>query len=212
MDWQQIFSVRTGRTLQTVLDKYSVVFKDNLGTIKGLKSKIHVDPKITPLYHKATSVPLALREKIETELDQLQAQGIIEPMQFSEWVAPIVPVMKNDGSVRIYSDYKVTVNRWPNLTSILFRSSMDDLFASLAGGKRFTTLDLSHAYQQIQLDDESQQYITISTHKGVRYNRLPFRVASAHSIFQRMMENPAAPRHPRCLRLYRRHSNLRSYQ
>ena len=161
-----------------------------MGTVKGLKSKIHVDLKITPLYHKARSVPLALREKIETELDQLQAQGVIEPVQFSEWAALIVPVMKNDGSVRICSDYKVTVNRWPNLTSILFRSSMDDLYASLAGGKRFTTLDLSNAYQQIQLDDESQQYITISTHKGLfRYNLLPFRVASAHSIFQRMMEN-----------------------
>ena len=31
MDWQQIFSVRTGRTLQTVLDMYPDVFKDDLG-------------------------------------------------------------------------------------------------------------------------------------------------------------------------------------
>ena len=157
MNWQ-IFSVRTGRTLQTVLDKYSDVFKDNLGTVKGLKSKIYVesDPKITPLYHKARSVPLGLREKIETELDQLQAQGIIEPMQFSEWAAPIVPVIKNDGSVRICGDYKVTVNRVAKLDKYPLSLIDDDLFASLAGGKRFTTLDLSHAYQQIELDDESQ--------------------------------------------------------
>ena len=189
LDWQQIFSVRTGRTLQTVLDKYPDVFKDDLGTVKGLKAKIHVDPKATPLYHKARSVPLALREKIETELDRLQAQGIIEPVQFSEWAAPIVPVIKSDGSVRICGDYKVTVNRVAKLDKYPL-PLIDDLFASLAGGKRFTTLDLSHAYQQIELDDESRQYVTISTHKGLfRYNRLPFGVASAPSIFQRTMEN-----------------------
>ena len=47
LDWQQIFSIRTGRMLQTVLDKYPNVFKDDLGTVKGLKAKIHVDPKAT---------------------------------------------------------------------------------------------------------------------------------------------------------------------
>ena len=67
---------------------------------------------------------------------------------------------------------------------------IDDLFASLAGGKQFTKLDLSHAYQQIELDKQSRQYVTISTHRGLfRYNRLPFGVASAPSIFQRTMEN-----------------------
>ena len=39
------------------------------------------------------------------------------------------------------------------------------------------------------LHEESLRYDTISTHKGVsRYNRLPFGVASAPSIFQRVME------------------------
>ena len=88
------------------------------------------------------------------ELDWLQAQGIIEPVQFSEWAAPIVPVIKNDGSVRICGDYKVTVNRVAKLDKYPL-PLIDDLFASLAGGKRFTTLGLSHAYQQIELDDES---------------------------------------------------------
>ena len=39
------------------------------------------------------------------------------------------------------------------------------------------------------LDDESKQYVTINTHKGLfRYNRLPFGVASAPAIFQRHIE------------------------
>jgi hypothetical protein len=43
---------------------------------------------------------------------------------------------------------------------------------------------------QVPLDEQSQQYVTINTHKGLfRYTRLPFGIASAPSIFQRVMEN-----------------------
>lgn len=43
---------------------------------------------------------------------------------------------------------------------------------------------------QVQLEEESRQYVTINTHRGLfRYNRLPFGVASAPSIFQSVMES-----------------------
>ena len=67
---------------------------------------------------------------------------------------------------------------------------IEDLFAQLAGGKLFTKLDLSHAYQQLVLDDESREYVVINTQRGLfRYNRLPFGVSSAPGIFQRVMES-----------------------
>ena len=44
--------------------------------------------------------------------------------------------------------------------------------------------------RQTLLEEESREYVTVNTHKGMyRYNRLPFGVASAPSIFQRTMEN-----------------------
>ena len=43
----------------------------------------------------------------------------------------------------------------------------EELFASLSGGKKFTKLDLSQAYQQIVLDDQSKDLVTINTHKGL---------------------------------------------
>ena len=110
-------------------------------------------------------------------------------MEFAEWVAPIVPVTKPNGSVRICGDYKVTVNKVAKLETYPL-PRMEDLFASLAGGKQFIKLDLAHAYQQIPLEEESNQYIVINTHRGLyRYNRLPFIVASAPTIFQKTMDN-----------------------
>ena len=85
------------------------------------------------------------------ELDRLEKAGVIEPIQFADWAAPIVPVLKRDGSMRICGDYKVTVNRAAKLDAYPI-PRIDDLFASLTGGKKFSKLDLAHAYQQILLD------------------------------------------------------------
>ena len=36
--------------------------------------------------------------------------GVIEKVRYSEWAAPIVPVIKSDNSIRICGDYEITVN------------------------------------------------------------------------------------------------------
>ena len=57
---------------------------------------------------------------------------------------------------------------------------LDDLYRKLVGGQTFTELDLSHAYEQMLVDENSKEFLTINTHKGLyRYNRLPYGVASA---------------------------------
>ena len=66
----------------------------------------------------------------------------------------------------------------------------EDLFAALAGGKIFSKLDLKNAYLQIPLDEASKKYTTINTPKGLfQYERLPFGVSSAPSLFQRTIDN-----------------------
>ena len=65
----------------------------------------------------------------------------------------------------------------------------EDLFVTLARGQKFTKLDLLHAYQQVLPSEDTQQCVTINTHKGLyRYNRLSFSIASAPAIFQYTME------------------------
>ena len=133
------------RTLADVLDHHEAVFADGLGTVRGVTAKIHVEPRASPRFCKARLIPYALRNKVAMELEQLEKQGIVVPVEFADWAAPIVPVLKKDGSVCICGDYKLTVNRESKLDKYpLLR--IEDLFASLAGGKPFMKLDLAHAY------------------------------------------------------------------
>ena len=185
LDWKSICSVGNNPTLQGVLEKHAEAFKEGLGELRGVAAKIHVSKDARPEFRKANRVPFAICEKVEKELDRLLALGVIEPLEFSDWAAPIVPVLKGDGCIRICGDYKVTVNQAAKLDKYPI-PRIEELFASLAGGNK---LDLSHAYLQIPLAPESQKYVTVNTHKGLfKYKRLPFGVASAPSIFQRVME------------------------
>ncbi|XP_056098696.1 uncharacterized protein K02A2.6-like [Rhinichthys klamathensis goyatoka] len=179
-------------TLQYVLRKNEDVFKEELGTWRGPPAKIYITEGVSPKFYKPRPVPYAMRKKVEVELERLTKQGVIEPVKFSEWAAPIVPVLKADNSVRICGDYKLTVNQVSKLEQYPI-PKLEDLFEKLSGGKRFSKLDLSHAYQQVVLDETSKPYVTINTHKGLfQVNRLPFGVSSSPAIFQRMMESLVA--------------------
>ena len=188
LDWKSIFSIKDGHSLGSLLTQHSDVFREELGTVKDVKVKLYVKENCTPKFFKSRTLPLALREKVSNELDRLEASGIIVPVKLSAWAAPVVPVIKKDGNIRLCGDYKVTVNSVAQ-NEVYPLPRIEELFAAVAGGKIFSKLDLSHAYLQLQLDEASQEYVTINTHCGLyRYTRLPFGVTSAPPIFQRTME------------------------
>ena len=138
------------------------MFQDGLGTLKGYKAKIYVDPDAPPRFHSARSVPYALRDKVDKELQRLQEEGTLEPVEIAEWAAPIVAVLKRDkNSVRICGDFSVTVNPVAKLDKYPI-PKVEDLFTRLSKGKHFSKLDLSQAYQQLLMDDDSKKYVTIN--------------------------------------------------
>ena len=59
---------------------------------------------------KPRAVRYSLRPTIGQELDKVVSTGILEQVMTSEWASPIVPVPKADESIRICSDYKITIN------------------------------------------------------------------------------------------------------
>ena len=109
-------------------------------------------------------------------------------MSYVEWTAPIVTVSKNNGKFRICSNYKVTID--PVLQTDQYPlPEPEELFIILAGGSKFSKLDLSQAYTQILLDDTSAEHVTVNTDMGLcNYRRSPYGVVSVPTIFQKCME------------------------
>ena len=174
--------------LEVLLEKYKPVFSDTLGTMKNFSAHLELTENVKPKFFRPRPVPFALKDRIEQELDSLESANIITKVNFSNWAAPIVVVPKKDGKLRLCGDYKVTLN--PSLEIDKYPlPKPEDLFATLSGGKVFSKIDLSQAYQQMQLDDCSKELVTVNTHHGLyRYNRLPFGIASAPALFQRAMD------------------------
>ena len=80
---------------------HSDVFSGKLERLQGVEVKLSVRETTSPKFYRPRQVPYALREKTEEELFNLTKAGIIEPIHYSKWAAPIVPVLKNNRKVRI---------------------------------------------------------------------------------------------------------------
>ena len=192
LDWASIKAVVSTESkpdISKLLDKYSEVFQPGLGTMKRIKAHLTLKPEATPRFHRPRSVPFAIKDKVGKELDRLEEAGVLQRVDHSEWAAPIVPVPKRDGSIRVCGDYKVTIN--PSLQIDQYPlPKPSDLMACLTGGKTFSKLDLTSAYQQMLLDEDSARLVTLNTHQGLyQCNRLPFGVASAPAVVECAMDS-----------------------
>ena len=110
----------------------------NWGKLKDFK-----DSQTQPVFCKPRQVPQALKQKIKAELANLEQKGIIQPVKYLNWAAPVVPILKPDGTLRLCGDYKVTFNKFAKTESYPL-PRIEELFSSLAGRKSFLKLDLLH--------------------------------------------------------------------
>lgn len=99
-------------------------------------------------------------------MDWLEKTKVITKVERSEWAVPIVIVPKSDKSIRICGDFKVTIYQSVE-EGIYPLPNTEDLFTTPAGGTSFRKFDLSQVYQQLQLDTDSEKYLTINTHHGL---------------------------------------------
>ena len=149
LDWKTIASVSTTQegtpmNPDTLLKCYKDLFSEKLGTIHRFMQNCSC-----ALRHERSSArqdlpPLAIRAAIDSEMDRLEAAGITQPVAHSDGAAPVVVVQKKDGKICLCGDYKVSINPALEVEQYLL-SKPDELFATLAGEKQFSKLDLSQA-------------------------------------------------------------------
>ena len=85
---------------------------------------------------------------------------MIKKTDKSCWASPTAVVPKSDNTVRICGDYKATIKQSVEDEPYVFHTTQD-LYTALVGSKVSSKLDLSHAYAQLNVGKESQDYLTM---------------------------------------------------
>ncbi|CAH8663037.1 unnamed protein product [Dicrocoelium dendriticum] len=116
-------------------------------------------------------LPYAAMAAVDQELDRLERTGVITPVKYSSWAVPIVAVRKPNGKVRVCAEFLIGLNA--TLDDHQYSLPIpEDIFAELSGGKCFAKLDLTDAYFQVDVHEDSRELLTINPHRGL-YQR-PF--------------------------------------
>ena len=132
-------------------------------------------------------VAFPLLDKVKAELEQMESDGIIEPVTVAtDWCAPMVPVIKANGSVRICVDLQ-KLNQ-AVVRERLILPNLEDISPKLVGFKVFSKLDASSGFYQLPLHPQSSHLTTFITPFGrYKFDRIPFGISSASEIYQRKM-------------------------
>ena len=78
--------------------------------MKNLRAELTSKKDAKPVFMKARQIPFSLKPLVEEEIKQLVSQGVLEPVNSSEYATPIVPILKSNNKIRICGDFIVTVN------------------------------------------------------------------------------------------------------
>ncbi|XP_055613887.1 uncharacterized protein K02A2.6-like [Uranotaenia lowii] len=174
--------------LEQIFRKYATVFEDSIGKISSVQAKLHLQPNAHPVFLRARKIPFNMQKTVDAELNRLVAEGVLSKVEHSNWATPIVPVKKSENRVRVCGDYKQTVNPQLKVDQHPL-PTIDELFASFAGGSKFSKIDLVQAYLQMEVAPEDREILTLNTHRGLyRPNRLMYGISSAPAIWQRQIE------------------------
>ncbi|XP_055522484.1 uncharacterized protein K02A2.6-like [Wyeomyia smithii] len=197
LDWNKILrgsvssvdkiTLRTPPTgvVKQLFEEFSTVFEESMGNIEGIQAALHLKKDSKPVFLKARSLPFSIRDTVECEIHKMVKSGVLVKVNRSEWATPIVPVMKSANRVRLCGDYKLTVNKFL-LVDEHPLPTINEMFSNMAGGDKFTKLDLAQAYLQMTVRSDDQPMLTLNTHLGLyQPTRLMYGVASAPAIFQR---------------------------
>ena len=157
-------------------------------TLKNIVVKLTIDPYVKPVQQPLRRIPIAVEKLVEEKLESALQRGIIEKVDGpSPWISPMVIAFKSNGDIRICIDMRranqaIIRENYPIPT-------FDLMMTKLRKAQYFSKIDLSEAYHQLELHEESRIITTFITHKGLfRYKRLMFGVNSAVEIYQKTLE------------------------
>ena len=175
-------------TKEYILHEYADVFK-GVGTLPGGPYHIQLKDLYRPVQHPPRSVSLGMQSAYKAELDKLVKEGFItEVHEHTEWINSIVPVMKEDSSLRLCLDPK-DLNKAIERNQWYARTQDDDILPELAQSKYFTIKDATSGFWHVPLDFRSSLLTTPNTPWGkYRWLKMPFGLKVSGDVFQERLD------------------------
>jgi len=126
------------------------------------------------------------RQAAEKEFECLLKAGIVRRSS-SPWASPLQIITKKDGSLRICGDYRA-VNQ-VTIADSYPMPLISDILQRFAGCTVFSSIDLTKAYHQIPVQEQSIPKTAVTTPFGLfEYCRMPFGLRNASQTFQRHID------------------------
>ena len=160
---------------------------EELPSLTGFVHRVRLKPEVTPVQQRLRPLPYAVREEVRDHLLELQQAGVIETVDASPWISPIVVSRRRNGKLRLCVDLR-EVNKAVEASGHPL-PDMQDMLEQLQGATIFSSLDMKSAYHQLDLHPDSRSLTTFITHQGLmRYRRCPYGLKSLPQAFQKVME------------------------
>ena len=106
----------------------------------------------------------------------------------TKWVSPLVVIPKSGRDVRACVDMRRANEAV--LREKHYIPTEDEVLCDMNGSKIFSKLHMKWGFHQIELDVDSREITTFTTHVGLcRYKRLMFGLASAPEMYQKVIKN-----------------------
>lgn len=170
--------------LVELLREYEDIFSDVPGKTNLAEHEIKLTSDI-PVKSKAYPTPYGLQKEIDSEVESMLKNNIIERSD-AAYAAPLVVVKKSDGSNRLCCNYKQL-----NLITVFDPEPMmanEDVFNKLSGSQVYSKFDFCKGYWQIPVADNSKDLTTFVCANGLfRFNVMPFGLVNSASSYNRMM-------------------------
>ena len=143
-----------------------------------------------PIYQRPYNTPVALRSKVDEEIDWVLGKGFIRPSS-SPWASPMVTVWKSDGSARLCVDFR-KINGLTRQTPF-YMPRVEEVLEGVGQACFISKLDLSKGYYEVQLTQEAIPKTAFTSHRGTfEFTRMPFGVKNAPACFQALMQRVLA--------------------
>lgn len=111
MTLEQMVCVHQASSENEIVGKYNKLFSEGLVKLQGVKASFSVPAESKPIFCRPRTVPFSLQDLVKRGIQRLHREGIVSRVRSSRRAATVVPVLKEDGTIRIYGDFKMSVNK-----------------------------------------------------------------------------------------------------